>query len=198
MNDADFERSAQRAAAWMRTQAEHVAEPEAALTQLFAEEAGVDGPGQTRTVRTDRWRHRRRWAALASAAAVVALIIGVAVTGREQSQAPVLTSPTTTEPVPTATFTSPTSTAPATATSTPPTTQPPRTVAEGVVTVGQLRDLLDGPYESFGHRTRMWLGWSMHAGALRPARRADQFRSHLRHHHPACSRWGVVHPAGVR
>jgi hypothetical protein len=150
MNDADFERRAQRAAAWMRTQAEQVAEPEAALTQLFADEAGVDGPAQTRTVRTGRWRHRRRWAALASAAAVVALIIGVAVTGREQAQAPVLTSPTTTEPVPTTTFTSPTSAAPATTTSTPPTTQPPPTVVEGVVTVGQLRDLLDGPYEGSG------------------------------------------------
>ncbi len=35
MNDADFERNAHRAATWLRAQAEHIAEPEAALKRLL-------------------------------------------------------------------------------------------------------------------------------------------------------------------
>lgn len=141
MNDADFERNAHRAASWLRTQAEHVAEPEAALTQLLADEVGVDGSDHVRSVRAGRRRHRRLWAGLASAAAVVALIIGVAVTGGERSDAPVLTPATIAEPSPATTQALPTTT-PATTTSTVGTTQPPSTtVAQGSVTVGQLIDL---------------------------------------------------------
>ncbi len=146
MNDADFERSAHRAAAWLRTQAEHVAEPERALTQLLSDEAGDVGSDPNRTESAGRRHHRRLWAGLASAAAVVALIIGVAVTGGERSEAPVLTSPTIVELTPATTQVPPTTAPPtttaATSTSTVATTEPASTtVAQGALTVGQLIDL---------------------------------------------------------
>jgi len=110
MSDMKFERTARHAAAWMRAEAERVADPNAALARLMADESVEGGLDPALPEQAVPARRQRLWVGLASAAAVVAMIVGIVVVGGEQSEAPTLISPATTvEPTP-ATTPAPTTT----------------------------------------------------------------------------------------
>lgn len=113
MNDVEFETAARHATAWLRGEADRVADTDAALAAVLAGDAVT----QLAHGRTDEPGRHRMWLALASAAAVVALIAGIVVVQTQRSSSPVepiATSPEVDDPATTVPSSSsvPTSTTP--------------------------------------------------------------------------------------
>lgn len=94
MNDVEFERIAHHAAETVSREADRIAEPESALAQMLAHPArGATNALYPVSVDHQSWDRRRSWVALASAAAIVALIAGVALISRSRDALLVTDSP---------------------------------------------------------------------------------------------------------